>query len=93
MKLWPRRKPTPEPARPRANHTRIAVLEHDLLGIKPEPGSMAALTIAMRRTATCLEHQPIETTTFSDPYTTAMCAGCGGVMVQGDDGAWQLAGA
>ncbi|MEU8473749.1 hypothetical protein [Streptomyces hygroscopicus] len=90
MKLWPRR-PATAPERPRANPTRIAVLEHDLLGIPPEPGSMAALTIALRRTASCMEHDPVDTSTVSDSHPTALCAGCGRHMVQDSEGRWQVA--
>ena len=77
MKLW-RRHPTPAPAsQPRANHTRIAVLEHDLLGIKPEPGSAAALVITFRQVGDCFTHDPVDTTTLSDPVPTATCDRCG----------------
>lgn len=87
MKLWPRR-PTPAPARPIANPTRIAVLEHDLLGIPPEPGTAAALTIAIRRTGTCFKHDPVDVTVLGDPQPSAVCARCGNCMVLNEDGAW-----
>ncbi|NIY65774.1 hypothetical protein SMALB_3782 [Streptomyces malaysiensis] len=87
----PRRRATPDPERPRANPTHIAVLEHDLLGIPPEPGSMAALTIALRKTADCIEHRPVDTTAVDDPHPTALCEGCGRHMVQDSEGHWQIA--
>lgn len=92
MRLWPRRprKTEPEPV-PRANPTRIAVLEHDLFGVQPEPGSAAALHIALRWTGTCLTHRPIETTGFGDPRSVGMCLGCGRSMIQQDDGRWVIA--
>lgn len=88
MKL--RRKHQSQPAE-RANPTRIAVLEHDLLGIQPEPGSHAALAIALRRTGTCIRHQPVEVTSFSDPRPVGLCTGCGANMVLNDTGHWELA--
>ncbi|MFF6829629.1 hypothetical protein [Streptomyces longwoodensis] len=90
MKLWPRR-PEPAPTRPRANPTRIAVLEHDLLGIKPEPGTAAALAIGLRRLGTCFEHQPVETTTLGDPQPTGLCTRCGAAMLLDEHGHWRVA--
>lgn len=88
MKLWPRRRPAPAPARPRANPTRIAVLEHDLLGIPPQPGTAAALAIALRRTGTCLEHDAADVTGFGDARPSAVCVRCGVHLVQGEGGGW-----
>lgn len=34
---------------PRPDRLRIAVLEHELFGIEPEPGTAAALVVALRR--------------------------------------------
>lgn len=86
---WFRRKPDqPPPAK--ANTTRIAVLEHDLLGIAPEPGTAAALAIALRRTGTCLKHQPVEVTALADRRKNAICTGCGAAMVE-TEGGWALA--
>lgn len=84
-----RRKPPPEPTG-KPNATHIAVMEHDLLGIKPEPGSMAALAIALRATGTCLAHKPVEVTSFSDRHRNAICTGCGAAMVE-VDGGWAIA--
>lgn len=92
MKFWPRRRQPTAPAPERANPTRIAVLEHDLLGIPPEPGSAAALTIAMRRTGKCVEHQPVETTGFGEARPNGLCTQCGVVMVL-DEGEWRVAAA
>ncbi|MBP8532368.1 hypothetical protein GWI24_04005 [Streptomyces sp. MK37H] len=69
----------------------MAVLEHDLLGIKPEPGSPAALAIALRKTGSCFEHDPIDTSTMADPHPTGQCARCGRLMLQDDEGRWQVA--
>jgi hypothetical protein len=41
---WKRRQEAPRP-----NYTAIAVLEHDLFGIQPAPGTTAAAIIGMRR--------------------------------------------
>lgn len=86
MKLWPRKPETPTP--PRANPTRIAVLEHDLLGIQPEPGTAAAVTIALRKTSDCIQHRPVEITVLGDPGPIAMCNGCGAHLVQNGEGDW-----
>lgn len=91
MKMWPRRRQAPAPVRPRANPTRIAVLEHDLLGIPPEPGTAAALTIALRRAGTCMTHEPVDVTTFGDPRPVGQCGRCGAHMVLDDGGAWVVA--
>lgn len=88
---WPgRRDPLPVPA-PGPDYAAIAVLENDLLGIAPAPGTAAALTVALRRTGTCLTHKPIDTTCFSDPRPTGVCEGCGRSMVRNDDGEWTIA--
>ncbi|MFI9331994.1 hypothetical protein ACIGZJ_31185 [Kitasatospora sp. NPDC052868] len=81
-----RRHSTPPPScPPPADPVRIAVLEHDLLGIPPEPGSLAALVIAMRRITTCTEHQPVDVTGFGDPLPNAICSGCGQHLVRTHD--------
>ncbi|MFH9823025.1 hypothetical protein [Streptomyces bobili] len=90
MRIWRSRRPEPAPARPRANPNRIAVLEHDLLGIPPKPGTAAALTIAMRRIGTCFEHEPVETTGLGEK-PNALCTRCGAAMVLGDEGDWRVA--
>jgi hypothetical protein len=80
----------PEPPRwPRPNYTTIAVLEHDLLGIQPEPGTVAAVTIALRKVAAnCTAHQPVETPTFAQPGRVGMCARCGCDMALDAGGEW-----
>jgi hypothetical protein len=91
VRLWPfRRRPAPAP--PRANPARIAALEHELFGTQPEPGTWAAVTLALRRAGTCLTHRPVDISTLDErPGTRAVCAGCGRPMRLGDDGAWQVA--
>jgi hypothetical protein len=81
----------PEPEQPRANHALIARLEHELLGIPPEPGSGAALDLALRQAAMCFTHHPVATTSLSDPCENGRCAGCGRAMILGDDGTWRIA--
>lgn len=41
----------PQPVPKRADHTKIALLEHELFGIEPEPNSAAALVLQLRRVA------------------------------------------
>ena len=36
---------------PRPNYTAIAVMEHDLFGIQPKPGTAAAAIVGMRHIA------------------------------------------
>lgn len=85
-----RRKPEPQPAPPpRPNYTAIAVLEHDELGIQPQPGTAAAAVIALRKAvANCTAHQPVDTTPFAQVGRSGMCARCGCHMVQDGDGEW-----
>ncbi|WP_234427273.1 hypothetical protein [Streptomyces capuensis] len=73
----------------RADPTRIAVLEYELLGIAPEAGSVAAATIALRRAGTCLSHNPVDVSTISEPGLT-MCGRCGCFLVL-DGGVWVVA--
>lgn len=88
-----RRKAEPQPAPlPRPNYTTIAVLEHDLLGIQPQPSTAAALVIALRQAvANCTAHQPVETTTLGSLGRTGVCARCGRSMLQDADGEWTTA--
>lgn len=48
MRLWSRRT-RPEPTVPRPDRTRIAVLEYELFGIEPKPGTVAAAVIGLRQ--------------------------------------------
>jgi len=90
MPAWPRRNRPAASAPERANPTRIAVLEHDLFGILPEPGTAAALVIAMRRTGTCVVHEPVETTGLGEAQPNGLCTRCGAAMVLDGD-AWRAA--
>ena len=84
-----RRKVEPQPPSPRPNYTAIAVLEHDLLGIPPKPGTAAAVSIALRQAvANCTAHQPVETTVLGQPGHVGMCTRCGCDMVQDGEGEW-----
>lgn len=58
MKLWPRRS-TRQPLAPRPDYTAIAVLEYDLFGIQPEPGTTAAAIIGMRNFQAVLTSRPL----------------------------------
>ena len=89
MRLWPLRARRPEPPRP--DPLRIAVLEHELLGIEPKPGTAAALTIALRRVGSCFEHDPVETSGLGDARRNGLCSRCGSSMVIDDAGDWVVA--
>lgn len=87
MRLKRRRRKT-EPNHPRPNYTAIAVMEHDLLGVQPEPGSIAAVTIALRKIGACVTHQPVETTTLGAPAPVAICTRCGTSLALNEEGDW-----
>lgn len=57
MKLWPRRSSRQTQA-PRPDYTTIAVLEYDIFGIQPAPGTAAAAIIGMRRLGSALAQPP-----------------------------------
>ncbi|MFF7191920.1 hypothetical protein ACFZAR_43875 [Streptomyces sp. NPDC008222] len=75
------------PARP--NPVRIAVLEHDLFGVRPEPGTAAALAVGIRAVGQCWQHKPAATLAAS-PVTEAVCTQCGRRMELDDEGCWAL---
>ncbi|MCE7081180.1 hypothetical protein [Streptomyces sp. ST2-7A] len=45
-------------SRPHADHLRIAVMEYELLGIEPEPGTAAAAAVGFHRFANQLKEAP-----------------------------------
>lgn len=57
MKLWPRRS-RPQSSVPRPDYIAIAVLEYDMFGIQPEPGTTAAAIIGMRAFGAGLVSRP-----------------------------------
>lgn len=73
----------------RPSPVRIAVLEHDLFGVQPKPGTAAALAVGMRAGGQCWQHQPAATLT-ANPVTEAVCTQCGRQMQLDDDGHWVL---
>ncbi|MET8571851.1 hypothetical protein [Streptomyces sp. NPDC004783] len=85
----PRRRP--EQPRERPDPNRIAVLEHDLLGIQPEPGTPAARAVALANPVdqvACPHENVIETTELGQARATGLCGRCGAGMVADDTGAW-----
>jgi len=74
----------------RPNPVRIAVLEHSLCGVQPEPGTAAALTVGMRAAGQCLQHQPAAVL-GPVPVEEAVCTQCGRRMELNDEGHWVLA--
>ncbi|WP_448334027.1 hypothetical protein [Streptomyces sp. DSM 41534] len=92
MKWWPRRQKR-APAEPeRADQDRIAVLEHDLLGVQPEPGTPAARAVALAKPvdpAQCPHDDVIDITEIQHTRPVGMCERCGADMIQNDDGDWE----
>lgn len=74
----------------RPSPVRIAVLEHDLLGVQPEPGTAAALAVGTRRLGQCWQHQPAATL-GPIPVEEAVCTQCGRPMALNEEGHWVLA--
>lgn len=56
-----------KPARPVADPTRIAVLEWELFGIEPKPGTAAAAMVGMQRLGEALRDQPSFVEVFANP--------------------------
>jgi hypothetical protein len=77
---------------PKPDPDRIAVLEHDLLGIQPEPGTPAARAVALSKPvdqATCPHDDVVEVAELAQARATGLCTACGASMVADDNGNWQ----
>ena len=87
---WRHRQAAPTP---RPDRTAIAVLEHDLLGIPPEPGSAVALAVALRKAfGVGCEHRDVaDITGVGDPRPVGLCTICGKRMVQDEREEWTVA--
>ena len=75
----------------RPDPNRIAVLEHELLGITPEPGTPAAHAVARSRPVdkdSCPHDYIIEVTELGQARRTGLCEACGAWMVATDEGGW-----
>lgn len=90
-----RHQPEPHAIPPalRPDYVAIAVLEYEELGIRPEPGSTAAVAIAGRAitAADCAHAQVIDITTFGQPGRVGICTRCGTNMIQNGSGQWAQA--
>ncbi|MFF9787132.1 hypothetical protein [Streptomyces nigrescens] len=91
--LWGHREqPEPEPTPP-PDRTRIAVLEHQLLGVTPQPGTPEAMAVAQATPvdqAKCPHDRVIETTELGSQRDEGMCERCGVWLVADDDGTWAV---
>ncbi|MFF6866696.1 hypothetical protein [Streptomyces ardesiacus] len=79
------------PHRPAADPDRIAVLEHDLLGVQPEPGTPATRAIALAKPVdpdACPHEDVVEVTELGQARPTGLCTRCGTGMVADDTGVW-----
>ncbi|AKZ60743.1 exported protein of unknown function (plasmid) [Streptomyces ambofaciens ATCC 23877] len=82
----------PQPVVPRVDLNRIAVLEHELLGITPEPGTPAAHAVARAQPvdpAACPHDDVIDVTEMGQARDMGLCERCGAGMVADDEGGWQ----
>lgn len=59
------RKPDPRPRR--ADPVRIAVLEWEIFGIQPEPGTMAAAAVGMKRLGGAQRAEPDFVDQYANP--------------------------
>ncbi|MEB8342114.1 hypothetical protein [Streptomyces endophyticus] len=85
----PGRPDTQHPERP--DLSRIAILEHDLLGIEPEPGTPAAYAAALARPLdqdACPHEDAMDVIPLGQGRSTGMCAGCDIDVVETDEGLW-----
>lgn len=76
----------------RLSPDRIAVLEHELLGVTPEPGTPAARAVALAKPVdqnACPHEDVIETTELGQARVTGLCGRCGAGMVADDAGDWE----
>jgi len=92
-RLLGHRRHVQQPHAPRPNPDRIAVLEHGLLGIQPEPGTPAARAVALAKPvdqAACPHDDVIETAEMGQARPTGLCERCGACLVSTDAGDWEL---
>jgi hypothetical protein len=91
-RLFGRRR-APQPDHPqRPNQDRIAVLEHELLNITPEPGTAAARAVALAKPVgqdACPHDDVVETPQMGEVRATGICGRCGAGMVATDEGDWE----
>ncbi|MFI5658821.1 hypothetical protein [Streptomyces sp. NPDC051684] len=95
MPLWYRRHRRPhtpdtqQVEHPDLHHT--AVLEHDILGIEPEPGTPAAYAAALSLPLdndACPHEDVMDVVLLGQGRSTGMCAGCDIDIVETDEGLW-----
>lgn len=96
MSLWDRlfrwHQEAEQPPQPRPDPDRIAILENELLGIAPEPGTRAARAVALAKPVdqeVCPHDDVIETAELGQVRATGICGACGAAMVATDEGDWQ----
>jgi hypothetical protein len=90
-RLFGARRPE-QPHTPATDPDQIAVLEHDLLGVQPEPGTRAARAVALAKPvdpAQCPHEDVVEVTELGQARPTGLCTRCGAGMVADDNGDWQ----
>ncbi|MFF3492851.1 hypothetical protein ACFYWS_16000 [Streptomyces sp. NPDC002795] len=93
MPLWTRkRRRPPHLELPGLQH--VSVLEHDLSGIEPEPGTPAACAAALARPVEqdVCPHEDVmdlmDVTQFGQTRPAGMCTHCGADVVETGEGLW-----
>jgi hypothetical protein len=98
MNLWGRlfgngqRRSSEQHAQEHPDPDRIAVLEHELLGITPEPGTRAARAVALATPVdqeACPHDDIIDISEMGTTRRTGLCGPCGASMVANDEGDWE----
>ena len=92
MKWWLRRRKRAQTEPDPASQDRIAILEHELLGVQHEPGTAAARAVAIAKPVDpgqCPHDDVINITEIQHLRQVGMCAACGADMVENDDGDWE----
>jgi hypothetical protein len=86
----------------RPDYARIAVLEWEVLGVRPAPGTAAAVVVGLaeagerlkralsapRDQVVCGHEEVVSVRGLGDARDSGVCTGCGAQMFEGDGGDW-----
>lgn len=90
----------PPPRTP--DHVKIALMDYEVFGIAPEPGTAAAALIGLQEGARrlreamakpvdrsrCPHEDVVNTAGLGEQRVSGVCVRCGAPAVEGDDGSW-----